>query len=154
MDVTYSNQIGPALRLPDGSLESFALPGGYPILYLDSHNEVLCPACATVELLTAEIDRAWAAADWAGAVRLTLQLAEISEKEARYYISYQAGQWDMCCRDEDDPDRAYESGLDARDCPVAWDIHYEGAPEFYANCNTMIESAYGDPDEEDEEESN
>lgn len=62
MSVPYSNQIGPEFRLPDGSLESFAWPGGYPIVYQDGHGETLCPACASVELLTAEIDRAWAAA--------------------------------------------------------------------------------------------
>lgn len=29
--------------------------------------------------------------------------------------------------------------------PCAWDIYYEGPSEFCAQCNTEIESAYGDP---------
>ena len=39
-----------ALRLRDGSLQSYAWPSGYPVLYLDAHNEVLCAECATKEL--------------------------------------------------------------------------------------------------------
>ena len=34
-------------RNTDGTLPAYAWPGGYPILYLDSHNETLCAACAT-----------------------------------------------------------------------------------------------------------
>ena len=30
----------------DGSLASYAWPGGYPIFYLDRENSVLCPKCA------------------------------------------------------------------------------------------------------------
>lgn len=35
----------------DGTLyfESFAWPGGYPIIYFDKHNSVLCLGCATKE---------------------------------------------------------------------------------------------------------
>lgn len=35
--------------------------------------------------------------------------------------------------------------------PVDAYVHYEGQPVTCENCNKMIESAYGDPDEEDEE---
>jgi hypothetical protein len=28
-------------------LPAYAWPGGYPILYLDGQNEILCPLCAT-----------------------------------------------------------------------------------------------------------
>lgn len=41
-------------------------------------------------------------------------------------------------------DRDYRSGW----CPVGVDIHWEGAPIYCAQCNTPIESAYGDPEEE------
>ena len=30
----------------DGTLASYAWPGGYPIFYLDSETSVLCPNCA------------------------------------------------------------------------------------------------------------
>ena len=30
----------------DGELPAFAWPGGYPLFYLDSENNVLCPKCA------------------------------------------------------------------------------------------------------------
>jgi hypothetical protein len=33
-------------RTTDGKLPSFAWPGGYPILYLDGHDTVLCAECA------------------------------------------------------------------------------------------------------------
>src|SRR5262249_44627177 len=33
-------------RNDDGTLASWAWPGGYPIYYLDSQNSVLCPECA------------------------------------------------------------------------------------------------------------
>lgn len=34
-------------RNADGSLPCYAWPGGYPILYLDKHNDTLCAECAT-----------------------------------------------------------------------------------------------------------
>lgn len=33
-------------RLEDGTLQSYAWPGGYPLYYLDKGNNVLCPDCA------------------------------------------------------------------------------------------------------------
>lgn len=33
-------------RDESGRLISYAWPGGYPVLYLDKHNETLCPDCA------------------------------------------------------------------------------------------------------------
>ena len=39
----------PAQELPrndDGTLQTYARPGGYAIYYLDSDNNVLCPDCA------------------------------------------------------------------------------------------------------------
>lgn len=43
-----------AKRLPellkDGSLPAYAWPGGYPILYLDGDNSVICAECATRSL--------------------------------------------------------------------------------------------------------
>jgi hypothetical protein len=50
-DVIPRREIPPGLRGRDGQLDSFAWPGGYPILYLDSHNCVLCPDCAHQEEL-------------------------------------------------------------------------------------------------------
>lgn len=40
------NKVKNIHRDNDGKLPYFAFPGGYPIVYLDSHNEVLCPECA------------------------------------------------------------------------------------------------------------
>jgi hypothetical protein len=37
---------------------------------------------------------------------------------------------------------------DERDPVEAWDIHWEGPPESCEECNREIESAYGDPAEE------
>ena len=37
------------IRGEDGKLPTYAWPGGYPILYLDSENFVLCPECANDE---------------------------------------------------------------------------------------------------------
>ena len=34
------------LRDDSGQLPAYAWPGGYPILYLDKDNNVLCPDCA------------------------------------------------------------------------------------------------------------
>ena len=80
-----------ASKLPvdeDGKLITYAWPGGYPILYLDCEDNVMCPACAQEAL---------------------------------------AG-----------------GGM----IPLAYFVHYEGAPEYCSDCNEMVESAYGDPDEE------
>ena len=41
-------------RNSDGTLPAYAWPGGYPVLYLDGHNEVCCAECATKELDTAD----------------------------------------------------------------------------------------------------
>ncbi len=35
-----------AMRDDNGNLPAYAWPGGYPIFYLDSENNVLCPSCA------------------------------------------------------------------------------------------------------------
>lgn len=69
------------LRFP-----AFAWPGGYPIIYLDHDNEVLCADCATKERADVE----------------------------------------------------------------AYDVFYEGAPVYCAECNVEIESAYGDPEADNE----
>jgi len=34
----------------NGELDAFAWPGGYPIIYLDKENSVLCAKCATKSL--------------------------------------------------------------------------------------------------------
>ena len=36
-------------RNDDGTLASWAWPGGYPIYYVDRENNVLCPKCANRE---------------------------------------------------------------------------------------------------------
>jgi hypothetical protein len=77
------------------NLQSYAWPGGYPIVYLTADMAICCPKCANKKN------------DW-----------------------------------EDDEVNEYF-------------IHYEGPPEICEFCNAEIESAYGDPDDEkDEEESN
>ncbi len=37
-------------RLSDGSLPAYARSGGYPVIYLDRENSVLCARCATKSL--------------------------------------------------------------------------------------------------------
>lgn len=37
------------IRGEDGKLPTYAWPGGYPIIYLDSENFVLCSECANDE---------------------------------------------------------------------------------------------------------
>jgi hypothetical protein len=74
-------------RNSDGTLPAYAWPGGYPIIYIDTHCDVLCASCAT-KALDAE---------------------------------------DTTCK------------------PVACEVFYEGPIDFCAECNTEIESAYGDP---------
>jgi hypothetical protein len=78
----------------NGDLPWYAWPGGYPMLYLDSNNQVLCPECATRAL--------------------------------------------------DDPEE-YNDWK-----PETWFIYYEGLPEFCSDCNREVESAYGDPEEEND----
>jgi hypothetical protein len=36
-------------RNSDGTFPAYAWPGGYPIIYVDGHSEVLCAKCATKE---------------------------------------------------------------------------------------------------------
>ena len=45
--MSYGRNVSQLTRDTDGSLPWFAWPGGYPMLYLDAHNEILCPECAT-----------------------------------------------------------------------------------------------------------
>jgi hypothetical protein len=37
------------LRRPDGTLDAYVWPGGYPIYYFDAENNTLCPICAAKE---------------------------------------------------------------------------------------------------------
>lgn len=79
-------------RSCDGKLPHYGWPGGYPILYVDKHNSILCPDCAQ-EALSDEFE-------------------------------------------------------DFRPC--AWHIHYEGPSDFCSECNKEVESAYGNPWEDDD----
>lgn len=36
------------------------------------------------------------------------------------------------------------------DTPMASDVHYEGPPEYCADCGIAIPSAYGDPEEDEQ----
>mgnify|MGYP001233648852 FL=1 len=38
----------------------------------------------------------------------------------------------------------------SRQAVVAYDVYYEGPPEFCGDCNAVIESAYGDPEADDD----
>lgn len=80
------------LERVNGKLPAFAWPGGYPILYLDRDNSVLCADCATKSL--------------------------------------------------DDADELPQFK------PVDFYVFYEGPSDFCAQCNIEIESAYGEPEEE------
>ena len=49
-------------RLDNGQLPAFAWPGGYPLFYLDTENNCLCPDCANInddfsdELVSCEVN--------------------------------------------------------------------------------------------------
>lgn len=73
----------------NNKLLRFTWPGGYPVIYLDKKDNVLCPDCAQKAL----------------------------------------------------------DNIEETNKPVHGDIYYEGAPLTCEDCNTEIESAYGDPDE-------
>jgi len=77
--------------------------GGYPLLWLMSDGECICPKCARNN-------------------RALLRLAMRDKRTTGY-----------CDRDW---------------LPVAIDVHWEGAPIQCAHCNGLIESAYGEPDED------
>jgi hypothetical protein len=76
----------------DGKLPAFAWPGGYPIIYIDSHSSTLCASCAQKSF------------------------------------------------DNPEETPAFK--------PCAYDIYYEGPIIQCDGCNTDIESAYGDPEED------
>lgn len=80
----------------DNQLISYGWPGGYPIIYIDGFNSVICPNCANK------------------------------------------------FRNDPETDEKYK--------PVAGDVFYEGSTEFCAECNIEIESAYGDPDNDDSDD--
>jgi hypothetical protein len=58
-----------------------------------------------------------------------------------YYLTEDAGIICPKCANSDDCNR---SDIDI----VDYGIHWEGAPIICANCNSEIESAYGDPDDD------
>jgi len=47
------------------------------------------------------------------------------------------------------PECANLSDPDERCAPVAYFVHWEGAPVQCENCNEYIESAYGDPEDDE-----
>jgi hypothetical protein len=79
-------------RDDSGRLIAYAWPGGYPVIYLDKYNEVLCPDCA-------------------------------NESETN----------------------------DNMELPIAYFVHYEGPAEYCCQCSKPIESAYGDPESQEED---
>jgi len=74
-------------RNEDGKLIEWAWPGGYPIIYISRHGDILCPACSNKD-------------------------------------------------------------LDYMDQAVAGEVYYEGPVFECTECNTRLESAYGDPDDD------
>ena len=54
----------------------------------------------------------------------------------------------LCPKCANDADRSDE--WDEQQQPQLWFIHWEGAPEICAQCNGVIESAYGDYEGEGE----
>lgn len=118
----------------NGELTAYAWPGGYQALYFDRHNEVLCPDCANKKLV--EWRATLAAYNTAYDARETTPTGDglNSAEDLAYAVEV----------------RAYDVQLAYDDLPVVGDIYYEGSPEFCADCNAEIESAYGDPDEDEE----
>ena len=51
------------LESNDDELPYYAWPGGYPIIYIDGQNEILCPECANVALKEEEWEE-WKPQSW------------------------------------------------------------------------------------------
>lgn len=143
-----------------GLLPAYAWPGGYPIIYLDGNNKVLCATCATKE-----IDEPCSSCEGIG---------------REYGNSYQSNDCIFCdglkelftpngltslgpcpaCLETGKHTAFYtctycegsgkENQPTDKDYPQAFDVFHEGPSEFCAICNVEIESAYGDPNEEEE----
>jgi hypothetical protein len=48
----------------DGKLATYGWPGGYPLLYTDGNNEILCPTCAQEKLDDPDEWEDWKPQDW------------------------------------------------------------------------------------------
>jgi hypothetical protein len=71
-----------------------------------------------------------------------------------YYLAADNGTMCPKCANSTDcnrPDLDPECPDDDQWRIVAYGIHWEGAPIICANCNSEIESAYGDPDNPDDD---
>jgi hypothetical protein len=118
-----------------GSLDAYAWPGGYPVFYLDRNNDVLCPKCAQAILEAVRAD--------ALLVALGAELGQDEFDEDGFCVG---------------PDPVLSAMRDAigwestRDVPIVYDAHWEGAPLTCEECQAEIESAYGDPDDDSEED--
>lgn len=102
------------IRNEDGTLPSFAWPGGYPLVYSDTEFNQLCPECA-------------------------------NEQDQQHTLY----------RKQQDKDYVWSEGeQEVSDVPriVYCDIYQKG-PSFFCDgdCDTLIESAYGDPDGDNQE---
>jgi hypothetical protein len=94
------------------TLDSWAWPGGYPIVYVTGRTDVLCPSCAQERI---DHNR------------------RIGLLEALGF----------------DPP---ETDWVRADLPLYHDVHWEGPPIDCDECGKAIESAYGDPNSPDDEE--
>ena len=99
-------------------LIAYAWPGGYPVVYYDRNCAELCPDCAT---------------------RLRRE----------YALACQSAFWAWVDSGEEYREHASTfSGPDCSDLPVSGDIHWEGSPIQCADCGEDIESAYGEEEED------
>lgn len=70
-----------------------------------------------------------------------------------YPILYVDGDNETLCADCATVVLDQEDPFPASHRPTTWFIHYEGPPEYCARCNKEIESAYGDPEEGESDDS-
>jgi hypothetical protein len=119
-----------------GSLDTYAWPGGYPIYYLDKRGDVLCPKCAQAILEARRADDLLLALGADG---------EFVRDEDEYGWHWERSDVLSAMRDA-------IGAESTRDVPTVYDVHYEGAPLTCEECQAEIESAYGDPDDESEED--
>jgi hypothetical protein len=117
-----------------GSLDAYGWPGGYPIYYLDRHDDTLCPGCAQAILEAHRAD------DLLVALGSELGYDQFDEDG----IALGADPVLSAMRDAIGPEST-------RDVPIAYGVHYEGPPIQCEECGAEIPSAYGDPDSPDED---
>jgi hypothetical protein len=119
-----------------GSLVSGGWTGSYPVYFLDRNNNVLCPKCAQAIFEAVRADALLVALGADG---------EFVKDDDGHGWHWERDEVLSAMRDA----IGWES---SREVPIGYDAHWEGPPLTCEECQAEIESAYGDPDDEPEED--